>query len=232
MFKVLLPLTLAACSSDDDDNDDAPVAEAPAGEDEGAGGETPDAGGSSYQITFSNRSTSQPMTPPVVAIHDPEVRVYEAGVAENGQTNGLRDQLAGLVGSGVASTGMAFVNPAEPGPILPGESANLTLTSDSDTQVLSFVSMIVCTNDGFTGFDSRALSAGVETVFATNYDAGTEVNTLTADYWVPPCGTETNLHEDENGVIAPHPGQEPTGDDAARAFAAGAELMEVVITRN
>lgn len=228
---LLLPLALAACSSDDDDDTTGTDTDTPITEPVG----------STYQITFTNRSTEQPMTPPVAAIHDPEVDIYEVGeaaseqvtaIAERGEIDGLRDLLTGLVGSGVASTAVALTVPGTPGPVMPGESATITLTSDSETQVLSFVSMIVCTNDGFTGFDGRALSVGVETAFAQNYDAGSEENTLTADYWVPPCGTETNLHVDENGVIAVHPGQEPVGDEAVRGFAAGAELMEVQITRN
>jgi len=64
----------------------------------------------------------------------------------------------GQLGAGTV-TAAAVAIPESDGPLLPGESASVTLELENNNQVLSVVSMIVCSNDGFSGIDSRPLSA-------------------------------------------------------------------------
>ena len=114
---------------------------------------------------------------------------------------------------------------------MPGETATITLETDANGQVFSTVNMVVCTNDGFVGADSIALPGAGETVTmeAVPYDAGTEVNVLNADYWVPPCGgSGENLHEDEGGVTGPHPGQTGVGNFD---FSGSDNILRIEITR-
>jgi hypothetical protein len=186
-----------------------------------------------YEVTVTNNS-GQPATPPVVALHNRQTSLYEVGqeagagvqnIAENGDNSTLVGAIDGVTpvgGFGVAGDG----------PILPGESATTTITTDSRGRVLSLVSMIVCTNDGFSGINSLRLPRATGrtiTVDAQIYDAGTEVNVEDPDYWVPPCGGNgENLHDDENGVITAHPG---LAGFAALDFAAGDSLLSVEITR-
>jgi len=82
-----------------------------------------------------------------------------------------------------------------------------------DDERLSIVAMIICTNDGFTGLDSRPLPAPGESVswVAKGYDAGTESNSeVRADLVPAPfCGAGTGSGESnpalaEGGVIRPH----------------------------
>ena len=90
----------------------------------------------------------------------------------------------------------------------------------------------VCTNDGFSGADSHTLSPDTtETFLAPIFDAGSETNVLDVDYWVPPCGSDTNLTDDENGSVTPHPGQNGA-ENPAFDFEAGTRYLEVTITRN
>ena len=169
-----------------------------------------------YEIAFTNLSIGQPMTPPVAAIHEPSVSLFTVGQAASPELqaiaeDGNNEPMEMLVGSlaEVSAFGVAA-----PGPIPPGETATVTLVTDAVAQVFSAVSMVVCTNDGFVGFDSIELPTGTDTLElqAVPYDAGTEINVVNADYWVPPCGgSGENLHEDENSIIAAHPGQ--TGVD-------------------
>jgi Ser/Thr protein kinase RdoA (MazF antagonist) len=175
-----------------------------------------------FRVSVTNLTTGQPMTPPVVALHDAGTHLFQIGEAASAELqaiaeNGNNDPMVALAGSldTVSAAGVAFANPAAPGPFGPGETATVTLATNSARQVLSLVNMVVCTNDGFSGTDSTALPTGNEPLVfeALPYDAGTEVNTLDADYWVPPCGgSGANLHEDENGVTAAHPGQTGVGD--------------------
>jgi len=60
------------------------------------------------------------------------------------------DLLGYLTDQGRASAfGVGFADPANPGPLLPGMSASVTLDLAAD-QVMSVISMVVCTNDGFS----------------------------------------------------------------------------------
>ena len=154
----------------------------------------------SLTVTFTNTSESQPMTPPVVVLHnapnaDNGMRIFELeqparpqviAIAENGNNGPLVELLGYLEDQGRATDyGVGFADPANPGPLLPGMTASVDLDLVSDDQVMSIVSMVVCTNDGFSGADSHTLSADTtETFFAPILDAGSETNVLMADYWV------------------------------------------------
>ena len=195
-------LVTAGCSSDDDNTPDLGAAT----------GTT-----STFKISFTNGSVGQPMTLPVVALHNPSVSFFDIGEAASLELqsiaeDGSNDLMLALVerSPGVSDSGQAFVDAENQGPFNPGEIATITLETDVDTDVLTAVNMVICTNDGFTGVDSVALPTGTDTVRfeALPYDAGSEVNVINLEYWVPPCGgTGANLHDDENGVIGIHPGQ-------------------------
>ena len=208
---------------------------------------SPAAAANSLTVTFTNTSDTQPMTPPVVLLHnapsaDNGMRLFYQGqpaidqliaIAENGN-NGPMVELTGyLIDQGLASaTAVAFADPANPGPLLPGMSATVDLNLASDDQVLSVVSMVVCTNDGFSGVNSHTLSAdATETFMAPIYDAGSETNVLSLDYWVPPCGSDANVTDDENGSVTLHPGQSGS-ENPVFDFDAGTRYLEVTVTRN
>lgn len=110
---------------------------------------------------------------------------------------------------------------------MPGQSVTFEIHAGENTQSFSFVSMLICTNDGFTGLDSVRLPSemdGSATFTTMSYDAGTEINTENFADLVPPCpaltGVESmaegsgmsnpDLHE--MGVVMMHPGIEGDGD--------------------
>ena len=127
------------------------------------------------------------MTPPVVVLHnapgsDNGVRLFEGGqpasdgiiaIAENGNNAPLVGVVESLVGDSVSAFAVGFVDPSAPGPLLPGQTATVHLDLASEDQVMSIVSMVVCTNDGFSGADSHTLSADASETFTLPiYDAG------------------------------------------------------------
>jgi len=200
----------------------------------------------SFTITMTNTSTSQPMTPPILALHNPPtgdngIRLFEVGqpaigevvqIAEDGNNTPLVDVLTGQTGNTVSAFAVGFADPANPGPLTPGASATVTLDGGEATgQVLSVVAMVVCTNDGFTGFDSMELPTAETTLTAPIYDAGSETNVLTLNYWVPPCGGTGNIGDDEGGAITAHPGQSGS-ENPDFDFPAGSQFLELTITPN
>ena len=178
-----------------------------------------------YEITVQNTTSGQYLTPPNYAAHERSVSVFQRGeaasagvqaVAENGGVPVLAAELAAAIddaGLGVSGVG-------SDAPIAPGATATFTVTTTADR--FSLVSMIICTNDGFGGLDSRRLPRWVGDTSTFNlraYDAGTEINTeLRADLVPAPfCGegagsTESDPELAEGGVIERHRTLRGVGD--------------------
>jgi len=186
-----------------------------------------------YEVTITNLTDGQPFTPPVVAVHRQPVDVFTVGepasvelqeIAENGN---LPPMLAALDPatnrhvSSLAPVGGPLVPDGLPGSADFDDSVTLTVTGDRGAKYLSWASMLICTNDGFTGIDGLRLPKQVGdtvTVTAAGYDAGTELNTEDFADIVPPCqglvgissgdpGTGmTNPALAEGGVIHHHDG--------------------------
>ena len=185
-------------------------------------------GSATYEVTVTNLTRGQPFTPPLAVTHRRSLSVFEVGelaslgvqeIAENGNLGPLADELA--LDDKVSDLVIALPSsPSSPPPILQGTSRTFTITADRGAKFFSFVSMLICTNDGFTGLDGVRLpedddDPSVHTLVA--YDAGTENNTEDFDDMVPPCapltggspgqGTGmTNPLLAEGGVIHMHQG--------------------------
>ncbi|MGH1491363.1 MAG: spondin domain-containing protein, partial [Acidimicrobiales bacterium] len=182
-----------------------------------------------YEVTITNDTSGQYLTPPNWAAHDRKVRVFRRGaapspgvaaVAELGGVGVLEAELKDAVdnaGNGVSGVGAAA-------PIGPGESASFSITTDE--RRLSVVSMIICTNDGFGGVDSARLPSRdgqTRTYNLADYDAGAELNTENRADIVPapfcstpfgePGGTDQDQPEiDGFGRINRHPTHRGVGD--------------------
>jgi hypothetical protein len=177
-----------------------------------------------YEITITNLTAGQPLTPPAAATHKKSLRLFQVGtaagnavqqIAENGNLGPMLDSLA-------ASNKVAeYAAAGAPDPIFPGGgSVTFELSTTGGAKYFSFVSMLVCTNDGFTGLNSVRLpkSVGDSASWYTDaYDAGTEANTENLADIVPPCSsfvTGTGMSNPglaTNGVIAHHEGILGTG---------------------
>jgi hypothetical protein len=197
-----------------------------------------------YTVTVENLTTGQWLTPPNFAAHGADVQVWRRGqpaspgvqaVAENGDVPVLAAELAASLDE--ADRGVSGVG--ADAPIPPGGSVTFAVTTDQPK--LSIVSMIICTNDGFTGLDSRSLPrwAGDSRTFSVpGYDAGTEVNTeLRADIVPAPfCGGGagsgvSNPDLAEGGVITKHETLLGVGDLADSLDWSGA-VAEITVTNN
>lgn len=204
-----------------------------------------------YQVTVYNLTESgQWFTPPVVVAHRPAVDLFEVGkpaneaimqIAENGNLGPALD-FAASSRHVLGATVLAGNTP----PLAPGASISGELTAQVSATRLSFASMLICTNDGFTGVDSVRLPRHVGhsvTVYASAYDAGTEVNTEDFADIVPPCqvlggvsssdtGTGTsNPALSEDGVISKHPGIAGGNDLVPGIHGWEDPVAKIVVTR-
>lgn len=188
--------------------------------------------GTTYEVTITNLTDGQPLTPPVVALHRPSTGIFTVGepasfelkeVAENGNLDPLVASLS--ENRHVADVAVAVAG--DPPPLLPGQSVTVQLTESRGGRFLSFAAMLICTNDGFTGVDTVHLPRrpGERIIVHTaGYDAGTEINTEDFADLVPPCPVLTGVDSNvpgtgmsdpalaEDGLVHHHPGIQGTAD--------------------
>lgn len=161
----------------------------------------------SYSVTVTNLTAGQPLTPPLIATHRPATDLFTVGqaasfevkeIAENGNLDPMLMALAN--DKHVAQNVVAVAG--DPPPLLPGQSVTVEIGESHGAKFVSFVSMLICTNDGFTGLDTVRLPQTVGqtlTLTADAYDAGTEINTEDFADLVPPCPALTGVESGEMG---------------------------------
>jgi Spondin_N len=199
-----------------------------------------------YEVTIENLTPGQAFTPPILAVHRASTGMFTVGqpasfaikeIAENGNLGPMTTALGAdrhVLGTSAATA-----------PLLWGNSVTLTVTASEGANFLSFASMLICTNDGFTGLDALRLpkKVGDEVVVETaGYDAGTERNTEDYADIVPPCqslhgvdvepGTgQSNPALAEGGVIHHHAGIQEIADLTETPHAWSDPVAEVTVER-
>jgi hypothetical protein len=187
-----------------------------------------DAATHTYEITVTNLTTGQPMSPGVFVTHTKQQSLFSAGaaasdgirlIAENGDPSTAVGAVTGQPGIvDVQSVGAPIHRIGGPGP----NTLTFEITARANANRFSFAVMLICTNDGFTGLDGVKLPGGFQpaTYYAAAYDAGTELNDEASGSIVPPCfgigpvsgpaggGARTPTSD----VIAAHPGIQGVGD--------------------
>jgi len=181
-----------------------------------------DAATHTYEITVTNLTTGQPMSPGVFMTHTKQQSLFSVGaaasegirfIAENGDPSMAVGAVTGQPGIvDVQSIGAPIHRIGGPGP----NSLTFQIAARANANRFSFAVMLICTNDGFTGLDAVKLPGGFApaTYYTMAYDAGTERNDETSGSIVPPCfgigpvsgpgggGARTPTSD----VIAPHAG--------------------------
>lgn len=135
-----------------------------------------------YKVTISNLTNAQPLSPPAVILHNEQYRLWQSNqpasialekLAEGGDNSDVITEAD--ANSYVYGTSAAMA------PIGPGASAELMVSTEkTDMLQLTIVSMLVNTNDAFTGrtgWEIDQLAVGQSySMTSISYDAGTEGN--------------------------------------------------------
>lgn len=183
-----------------------------------------------YDVTITNLTGGQPLSPGVAATHTKKQSVWRLGqaasegirlIAEDGDNSVALSSLTGQPGFAdvqAVATPTGCVNC--PGPFPAWQTIRISAKADANR--LSLAIMLICTNDGFTGLDAVKLPGGFkpETFNTAGYDAGTEVNDELSTQIVDPCFVigatsrppDGNLRTPQSGVITHHPGILGVGD--------------------
>lgn len=188
-------LLISACSSDDDD--DMMVVE------------MPEAVDVSYSITVTNLTYSQPFSPISIVLHN-EGQLWQIGesasvalekLAESGDNSELITQ--SVVTASMAGAGI----------LMPGQSETVLITIEDNTRsLLTLATMLVNTNDAFTGLNSIPLAdldvGDSWSKMVGAYDAGTEANSESAGTMPGPAdgGAGFDTQRDDTDMVTMHPG--------------------------
>ena len=170
---------------------------------------TPEPVAATFEVEIVNTTHAQPLSPPAVLLHNATVVTWQVGapaseslevLAEDGNPEDLVAQDT-MIDSVAGST-----------IIEPGDSVTLTVEGELNDLFLTVASMLVNTNDAFTGTAGwyvGMLEIGQsEELLAPVYDAGTEANTETAATVPGPAagGEGFNAARDDVNFVAHHPG--------------------------
>ena len=180
----------------------------------GDGSSSDDTSTASYRVTITNVTNNQPLSPPAVILHTDGYVAWRLGeavstalesLAEGGDPSDLitaaeadPNVLASMTGSGVITPG------AE-------NAVDVEATFSSDIR-LSIATMLVNTNDAFSGIDNRSIASldvGESiTLLIPAYDAGTEANSESAASVPGPAagGEGFNATRDDVDWVRVHPG--------------------------
>jgi spondin N len=172
-----------------------------------------------FEVTFTDLTSGQPLTPAVAATHRGKNEVFRVGreasfelkeIAENGNNEPMLTRLGSDddVSDVVEAPGGPLVPAGSPGDAMFGQSTTFSISADRGARFLSLASMLICTNDGFTGVNALKLPKRVGnsvTVDTLGYEAGTEANTEDFADIVPPCQGLIGVSSGEPGTGASDP---------------------------
>ncbi len=170
----------------------------------GGGGQT-----STYRVTIENLTPpgSQPLSPAGVVVHGPHADVWSVGQPATAAVAAIAED-AGVpifVDTYAQTPGVSHAAVGGGGAIPPGASDSFEFEARPG-QRLSLVSMLVNTNDAFTGLDAIVLGRPSQQFEVGAYDAGTEANNEDPAFIPGPVGGNPGVRDPEGDVIRPHGG--------------------------
>ena len=116
-----------------------------------------------------------------------------------------RQQRAARIGAARAP-GVKTVHTGAGGPIPSGATRSFTVETSGRFNRLSAVTMLVNTNDAFTGLDSLRLRGHGSSHETMAYDAGSEKNNELKSHIPGPCCGNPFVRDPEGRLTAPHEG--------------------------
>ena len=147
--------------------------------------------GSLFEVTITNITLGQIISPPIVISHNKDFQLFNLGSPAS-------DELAALAEDGMTGPLSAYLDTLDSvyqyntadGGIPPGKSVTVTIETKKGFRLLSAAGMLVSTNDAFFAVRSAEVrKKDGPTVEARAYDAGSEFNSELCAYIPgPPCG--------------------------------------------
>ena len=199
----------------------------------------------SYQITITNLTggavvnsgapAGQIMSPPVVATHNNHLApLFVLGQPASSELrNVAEDAINGPLATTWGNSPSVMDVEQGSGPILPGQSATITVQAANGFNRISLAGMMVTTNDAFYALNGLRLpGSGSVTYYSPGYDAGTERDSeLCSKIPGPPCN-HPNVRDTAGapGYVFIHSGIHGVGDLAPAQFDWKNPVAKITIT--
>ena len=158
---------------------------------------------------------SQPLSPPLFVVHTEKVHVWQLGQIATHVVAAIAEDAnnAPAVSAYTGFPGVASVFTGAGGPIPSGGSRTYMVRTRGRFDRLSLVTMLVNTNDGFTGLDSLRLRGRGATLKTLAYDGGSEKDNQLRGFIPGPCCGHPFVRDPEGAPIHRHAGiQSGVGD--------------------
>jgi hypothetical protein len=174
-----------------------------------------------WRVTITNLTPpgpgapgSQPLSPPLFVVHSKRADVWSVGeIASHGVAAIAEDANNAVLESALpAVEGVKTVFTGAGGPIPSGTTRSFMVESSENFNRLSVLTMLVNTNDAFTGLDSLRLSSRGSSHETMAYDAGSERNNERKSHIPGPCCGNAFVRDPEGALIGPHEGITGRGD--------------------
>jgi hypothetical protein len=178
-------------------------------------------GSSTWTVTVTNLTPpgpgapgSQPLSPPLFVVHSSRADVWSVGaIASHGVAAITEDADSRVLESALPQVpGVRAVFTGAGGPIPSGQSRAFTVRTSGRFDRLSVLTMLVNTNDAFTGLDAVRLGGRGGTLERMAYDAGSERNNELRGFIPGPCCNHPFVRDPEGELIRPHPGISGVGE--------------------
>lgn len=196
----------------------------------------------SFDVTVSNLTNAQPLSPVAVIAHQDGYTVFTVGSAATAGLETLAeggDNSALIAEADADATVVATASGAAP--VGPAGSETITievLQSELPDLTLSISTMLVNTNDAITGLNGAAIggmAAGDSMTWQTiAYDAGTELNTEEAIHIPGPAGGGEGFNaarDDREDRVAMHSGVVSQEDGFAMSGLTGQHRFDTPVAR-
>ncbi len=143
-----------------------------------------------FEVTITNLTAGQVMSPPVVVSHDGDISLFTAGQPASSELaqlaeDGFNDPLVALLEGSPDVFDVAVGGDV----IVPGGSMTISVEARGNFRLLSLAGMLVTTNDTFFAINSLRLDPkGNGPVYAMAWDAGSEGDSELCEHIPgPPC---------------------------------------------
>lgn len=188
-----------------------------------------------WDVTITNLTPpgSQPLSPPLFVVHSNRADIWGVGevathplaaIAEDANNAPAEAAFAQLPGVNDVFTG-------GDGPIPPGASRTYEVETNGNFNRLSVLTMLVNTNDAFTGLDSEHVRGHGGTRSTMAYDAGSELNNEEIAFIPGPCCNNPFVRDPEGALIRMHEGITGRGDLSPETYGWSGPVARIQVSR-
>jgi hypothetical protein len=181
----------------------------------------------------TGEGSSQPFSPPVLVTHKSQVRLFKVHRYASDELRQIaEDAVSGPMVEKLKNSNKVFDLVEGKEVIFPESKASFMIRAKRGYTKFSLVSMLVNTNDAFTGITKAKLpSHGEKEYYLYAYDAGTEKNTELTDHIPGPCCGNPLVRVPTHQRIKYHRGIRGIGDLDPEVYGWHKKVAKLTIRR-